>query len=109
MILNSKINRVRVLCRADGYYVQFGLDTERKEQGDYTGSVVGIDLGLKYFTKDSNGEEVPCPKPLKKSEKRLRRTQQRLSKRLKKGVKRQGNNYHKQQRKVARIHLKIQR
>uniref|UniRef100_B8HUL9 Putative transposase IS891/IS1136/IS1341 family n=1 Tax=Cyanothece sp. (strain PCC 7425 / ATCC 29141) TaxID=395961 RepID=B8HUL9_CYAP4 len=109
LILNSKINRVRVLCCADGYYVQFCLDTERQEQGDYTGSVIGIDLGLKYFTKDSNGEEVPCPKPLRKSEKRLRRAQRRLSKRFKKGVKRQGKNYHKQRRKVARIHLKIQR
>jgi putative transposase len=44
-ILNSKINRVPVIRRADGYYAQFCLDVERKEQGAYTGNVIGIDLG----------------------------------------------------------------
>jgi Transposase and inactivated derivatives len=32
LILESKINRVRVICRADGYYAQFCLVVERKEQ-----------------------------------------------------------------------------
>jgi len=34
-ILNSKINRVRVIRRADGYYAQFCLDVERKEKQEY--------------------------------------------------------------------------
>ena len=49
-----KINRVRVVRRADGYYAQFCLDANRKETGKYTGNVVGIDLGLKYFYKDQS-------------------------------------------------------
>ena len=53
-----KINRVRVVRRADGYYAQFCFDADRKESGEYTGNVVGLDLGLKYFTKDQNDNAV---------------------------------------------------
>lgn len=109
LVIHSKINRVRVVRRADGYYAQFALEVERQEEGDYTGSVVGIDLGLKYFIKGSNGQEVECPKFLRKGEKRLKRVQRRLSKRFKKGVKRQSKNYHKQRQKLGKVHLKTQR
>ncbi|AEP13382.1 Transposase-like protein [Chloracidobacterium thermophilum B] len=73
LILESKINRVRVIRRADGYYAQFCLGVERKEQGEYTGNVIGIDLGLKAFYTDQNGNPVECPKYLRKAEKRLKR------------------------------------
>lgn len=114
LIASSKLNRVRVVRRADGYYAQFCLDTERVEAGVYSGSVVGIDLGLKYFIKDSQGNEVECPKPYRKLHKRLKAAQRRLSRkfrRSKKGEqkKQQSQNYHKQRPIVGRIHLKIQR
>ncbi len=109
LICTSKINRVRVVRRADGYYAQFCLDVERQESGVYSGSVVGLDLGLKYFTKDSNGVEVECPQFLRKGEKRLKRAQRRLSKRFKKGAKPQSKNYHKQRQRLGKLHLKIQR
>lgn len=109
LVLASKVNRVRVVRRADGYYAQFALDRERVENGQYTGSVVGIDLGLKYFLKGSDGLEVECPKFLRKGEKKLKRAQRRLSKRFQKGAKRQGKNYHKQRQKVGKVHLKAQR
>lgn len=95
--------------RADGYYAQLCLDAERQEVGLHSGNVVGLDLGLKYFTKDSNGVEVECPQFFLKGEKRLKRAQRRLSKRFKKGAKPQSKNYHKQRQKVGRIHLKTQR
>ena len=109
LVLNSKINRVRVIRRVDGYYAQFVLEVERREEGEYTGSVVGLDLGLKYFIKGSDGQEVECPKFLRKGEKRLKQAQRRLSKRFKKGVKQQSKNYHKQRQKLGKVHLKIQR
>jgi putative transposase len=65
-----KINRVRVVHRADGYYAQFCFDADRKEEGKYTGNVVGLDLGLKFFTKDQNDNAVIYPRFLRKSEKR---------------------------------------
>ncbi|KMW69988.1 transposase, partial [Limnoraphis robusta CS-951] len=36
-LLTLKINRVRVVRRADGYYAQFCFDANRSEPGDYTG------------------------------------------------------------------------
>jgi len=108
-ILNSKINRVRVVRQADGYYAQFCLDVERKEKQEYTGNVIGIDLGLKHFYTDQNGNTVDCPKFLRRSEKRLRRHQRKLSRKFVKGAKPQSKNYHKQRKRLGKVHLKIQR
>ena len=108
-LFRLKINRVRVVRRADGYYAQFCFDADRKEEGTYTGNVVGLDLGLKYFTKDQNGNEVVYPQYLRKSEKRLKRLQKRLSKKFVKGKKPQSNNYHKARKRLGKLHLKIQR
>ncbi|MCI3281512.1 transposase, partial [Synechococcus sp. PCC 6717] len=108
-ILNSKINRVRVIRRADGYYAQFCLDVERKEQGQYTGNVIGIDLGLKHFYTDQNGNTVDCPKFLRRSERRLKQHQRRLSRKFRKGAKPQSKNYHKQRKRLGKVHLKVQR
>jgi len=60
-LFRLKINRVRVVRRADGYYAQFCFDADRKEEGIYTGNVVGLDLGLKFFTKDQNDNAVIYP------------------------------------------------
>jgi putative transposase len=110
-LFRLKINRVRVVRCADGYYAQFCFDAERKEQGNYTGNVVGLDLGLglKYFTEDQNDNEVIYPQYLRKSEKRLKRLQRRLSKKFVKGKKPQSNNYHKARERLGKLQLKIQR
>ena len=104
-----KINRVRVVRRADGYYAQFCFDATRKEEGVYTGNVVGLDLGLKYFTKDQNDHAVVYPQFLRKSERKLKKAARRLSKKFVKGAKPQSNNYHKARKRLGRVHLKIQR
>jgi putative transposase len=104
-----KINRVRILRRADGYYAQFCFDAIRKEQGEYSGNVIGLDLGLKFFTKDQNDNAVIYPQFLRKAEKRLKKAQKRLSKKFVKGAKPQSNNYHKARKRLGRIHLKVQR
>jgi putative transposase len=120
-----KINRVRVVRRADGYYAQFCFDAERKEEGQYTGNIVGLDLGLKFFTKDQNDNAVIYPQFLRKSEKNLKKAQRRLSKKFVKGASAsrspevtsgacvarqpQSKNYHKARKRLSRVHLKIQR
>ena len=104
-----KINRVRVIRRADGYYAQFCFDADRKEVGEFTGNVVGLDLGLKYFTKDQNDNAVIYPQFLRKSERRLAKAQKRLSKKFVKGKKPQSINYHKSRKRLGKVHLKIQR
>jgi putative transposase len=83
----QQIKRVRVVRRADGYYCQFLIDVERQEYHKPTGQITGIDLGLKEFYTDAQGNTVGNPRYLSKSEKRLKKAQRRLSKRFCKGNK----------------------
>ena len=100
----NQIKRIRVVRRADGYYAQFCVEKEREIKHEYTGSVVGIDLGLEYFYTDSNGKFVTNPRKLRKSEKRLKRLQRKVSRKKKGGL-----NRKKAINKMARQHLKISR
>ncbi|NEO56359.1 MAG: IS200/IS605 family element transposase accessory protein TnpB [Okeania sp. SIO3B5] len=105
----QQINRVRIVRRADGYYCQFLVNVERKEAHNFQGNVVGIDLGLNAFYTDSNGKAVDNPKYLRKSQRRLKKLQRKVSRRHEKGKKPQSNNYHKARIQLARQHLKISR
>ncbi|NES03838.1 MAG: IS200/IS605 family element transposase accessory protein TnpB [Okeania sp. SIO2F4] len=107
-LFRLKINRVRVVKRADGYYAQFCFDANRQEAGNYTGNVIGIDLGLKYFYKDQNDNTAIYPKYLRRTQKRIKKLQRRLSRKFVKG-KPQSNNYHKARIRLGKSHLKIQR
>ncbi len=100
----AQIKRVRIVRRADGYYAQFCVDVEREIKHEYTGKIVGIDLGLEYFYTDSDGETVQNPRRLRKSEKRLKRLQRRVSRRKKGSA-----NRKKAINKMARQHLKVSR
>jgi putative transposase len=100
----ASIKRVRLVRRADGFYCQFVTDMERNEPQEPTGKTVGIDVGLLTFYTDSNGESIPCPKPLRKAEKRLKKLGRRLS-RKKKG----SSNRDKASQRLARQHLKVAR
>ncbi len=82
----KQIKRVRVVRRADGYYVQFLIDQERLEKRTPTGKTLGLDVGLTHFYTDSNGQTVENPRHLRKSQKALKRLNHRLS-RTKKGSK----------------------
>jgi putative transposase len=100
----TTIKRVRLIKKADSFYCQFVLDIERVEPLDSTGKEVGIDLGLNHFLTDSNGGKINNPRFLRKSEKRLKKAQLKLSKKKKGSQKRL-----KQKSKVARLHLKVSR
>jgi putative transposase len=69
----KQIKRVRVVRKADGYYVQFCIDQERVEKREPTGKTIGLDVGLTHFYTDSNGQTVDNPRHLRKSEKALKR------------------------------------
>ncbi|GHO79442.1 transposase [Ktedonobacter sp. SOSP1-85] len=100
----KQIKRVRIIRRADGYYVQFAVQTERQIEHAPTGKQVGIDVGLKAFYTDSEGATVENPRHYRKAEKRLKRLQRRLSKKQKKSA-----NRKKARQAVAKAHLKVQR
>jgi putative transposase len=99
-----QIKRIRVVRKADGYYAQFCVEIERQEAIPPTGKAVGIDLGLKYFYKATDGTEVENPKFLRKSERKLKRLQRRVSKKQK-GSK----NRRKAINRLGRQHLKVSR
>ena len=117
----KQIKRVRIVKRADGYYAQFCIDATRKEKIQYTGSEIGIDVGLSHFLTDSNGEKVDNPRHLRAAFIRLKKSQRRMSRRYKnpnkgkKGEKMvksfspQSKRYHKARIQVARQHLGVSR
>jgi putative transposase len=95
---------VRVIRRADGYYAQFCLDQERLEGIKPSGNAMGLDVGLSHFYTDSNGQKVDNLRPLRKSEKQMKRLQRQLSK------KKKGSNSRKKAiNKLGRKHLKVSR
>lgn len=104
----KQIQRVRVIKRADGYYCQLLIKYDREEEHNYEGNVVGIDLGIKEFYTDSNNNVVSNPRFLRKSERRLKMLQRRVSKKHKRG-KKQSNRYHKARKALAKQHLKVSR
>ncbi|MCZ8103726.1 MAG: transposase, partial [Burkholderiales bacterium] len=100
----SDIKRVRLVRRADGYYCQFILSCDVKEDVKPSGKCIGLDVGLASFYTDHEGNKVDNPKFLRKSEKRLKRLQRQLSKKKKGSTNRQ-----KARQRLAKAHLKISR
>src|SRR6266571_3930762 len=96
------IKRVRILRRADGYYAKVGVETERKCEHVETGSVVGIDMGLKVFYTD--GATVENPRHYRKAETKLKRLHRCVSRKHKKG-----QNRKKARQRLAKAYLKVQR
>lgn len=83
------------------YFVVLNVDFEPELKQNNGGSV-GIDVGIKEFYSDSNGNVVSNPKFLEKSLRKLRREQRKLSRK-----KKDSNNRNKQRIRVAKVHEKI--
>ncbi len=100
----EQIKRVRLVKRADGYYAQFCIDIDRKEEVKPSQTTIGLDLGLNHFYTDSNGKVVENPRFLRKSERQLKKLQRQVSK-CKKG----SANRRKAIKRLARKHLQVSR
>ena len=83
------------------YYVSLLWDVDIKPRQN-NGGLIGIDVGIKSFYADSNGQVIDNPKFLTKHIRKLTREQRRLS-RKKVG----SNNRNKQRIKVALAHEKV--
>lgn len=77
------------------YFVSICCKDVEIEEFDKTGSVVGIDLGIKDFAITSDSKKIGNPKYLAKSTKKLKRLQRQMSKKQK------GSN----NRNISRIRL----
>jgi putative transposase len=100
----DKIKRVRLVKRADGYYVQFCISVDRTEILPATGNTIGLDVGLSSFYTDSNGLEVENPRFHQVGEVKMKRAQRLVSRKVK-----GSNNRIKSRIKLGKIHLKISR
>jgi putative transposase len=100
----DQIKRVRLLKRADGYYVQFCVQIDRLEVIEPSGNAIGLDVGLNNFYTDSNAVTVDNPRFLRQETRRLRQAQRRVSRRVK------GSNNRAKARLILGLrHLKISR
>ncbi|MCU0542523.1 MAG: transposase [Oscillatoriaceae cyanobacterium Prado104] len=107
----DQIKRVRILRRADGYYVQFSVQLEPRDTVEPlvpSQRAVGIDVGIKYFLADSAGNTVSNPQFYRQGEKSLNRLNRLKSKKFRQG-KPQSHNYLKARIRYARKHLKVSR
>lgn len=84
------------------YYISLCCVDVPVEEIEHTGSVVGLDLGIKDFAITSDGNKIENLKFLRKSEKRLKRLHRQLS-RKQKG----SNNRAKSKIKLARQYEKV--
>jgi putative transposase len=100
----DQIKRVRLVKRADGYYVQFCVQIDRIEAIEPSGNAIGLDVGLNDFYTDSNAVTVDNPRFLRKGTRRLRQAQRRVSRRVK-GSKNRAKARHI----LGKRHLKISR
>ena len=84
------------------YFVSVCCTDVKIEQLPTTGAVTGLDMGIKSFAVDADGNEYANHKYLAKSEKKLARLQRQLSRKTK------GSNRREKARiKVARLHEHI--
>lgn len=83
------------------YFVVLNVEFEPEFKSN-AGGVIGIDVGIKEFYSDSNGNVVSNPKHLEKSMRKLVREQRKLSRKQIGSM-----NRNKQRIKVAIVHEKI--
>lgn len=98
------IKRIRLIRRADGYYAQFCIGIDVVDIQPKTGEEIGLDVGIESFYTDSNGQQEPNPKFLRKAESKIKHSQRRIYKKVK------GSSGRIKARKLfAKKHLKVSR
>ena len=100
----EQIKRVRLLKKADGYYVQFCINVNREETVKPSGKIIGLDVGLKEFYTDSDGNTVANPRFLRRGEQRVKQAQRQLSRKIK-----GSSNRRKARQTLGKRHLNISR
>ena len=77
--LTGEVKTARFKKEADGWYVVFSCVLPDFDGKPSTNPTVGIDLGLKSFLVDSNGQEVKPPNLYRKAQKKLKRLQRAVA------------------------------
>ena len=100
--LEGKVKTATIKREGDSWYVIFVCEVQEQKKLPYTDLAIGIDMGLKHFMTDSNGDTVDNPRYFRKSHGRLKKLQQRLSK-----TKKKSNRLRSAVKLVAKAHKKI--
>ncbi|MFP5271018.1 RNA-guided endonuclease InsQ/TnpB family protein [Coleofasciculus sp.] len=97
------VKQARIIRKASGYFVQLSLKCDVSVPNVMDGGhPVGIDLGLDKFVATSDGLVVDRPRFLNSLHRKLKLLQRSL-----KHKKKDSNNRHKLNRKIARLHQRI--
>jgi putative transposase len=100
---NGKIANATITKVANKFYININVQlNEDYKRTRISNNKIGIDLGIIDFIVDNNGKKVKAPKPLKRYNKVLKRTQRRLSKK-----KLNSNNRKKAKMKLNKLHFRI--
>lgn len=102
---------VRIVKRADGYYVQFTSTVDVKPVKPVKKQEIGLDFGVVAPIADSDRRLHKAKRYAKIQAKRLARTQRSISRseQFEKHTKLKSNRLKSKRRKLAKIHLKIAR
>lgn len=85
------------------FFVALCVEVKKEQVAkENAGGTIGIDVGLKEFYSDSNGDKVANPRILKRLSKKLARAQRALSRKMPRS-----QNREKARIRVARIHERI--
>ena len=105
-ILEGKVKTLTIKKENNEWYAIFSCDEVpvEKIESNFKSEIEGLDVGIKNFLVCSNGNQIENPKFLQKSEKRLKKLNQRHGKK-KKGSK----NKTKSRIKLANQYMKVRR
>jgi len=100
--IESKIKQITIKRHNYGkWYACISVENGLEIETNPIQKAVGLDVGITHFVTDSDGMQIGNPNCLKKTLKKLRKEQRRLSR------KKKGTNRDKQRVKVARVHERI--
>lgn len=101
-IPTGEIKHITISKNCSGkYYISICCEVDIKPL-PVNENQVGLDMGIKSFLVDSNGNEIFNPKYLHKYERQLKKGQRQLSRKVK-----GSNNWDKQRIKVAKLHERV--
>lgn len=98
-IVDGKLINAVVILDLDGkYYCSLCFDVEGKQIKKNDGGIIGLDMGIKHYYTDSNGEILDFPEELKNAWLKCTKEKHKMS-----NMKVGSSNWKKQQAKIGKI------
>jgi putative transposase len=99
---SARILAATITRTADRWYVSFTVEVQRKvSAGNGSTSVIGVDAGIRHLATLSTGANIPNPRALQRSLRKLRRLNRQLHRRMPSSNRREATR-----RKLSRVHAR---